>query len=73
MKVLSNMQEKKWENVLKHLRLKLKFILKRKLGNEKIWVYRLEKKPYFTYGKKNQIGKVSTLLLILILSHGTAI
>ena len=32
-----------------------------------------EKKPYFRYGKLAQIGKISKLLLILILTYGTAI
>ena len=37
-------------------------------------VYQLEKKPYFPYGKRVQIEKVSKLLLILIiLTHATAI
>ena len=39
----------------------------------KLWLYKLEKEPYFPYGKRAQIGKVSKLLLILILTHGTAI
>ena len=33
----------------------------------------MEKEPYFPYGKRNQIGKVSKLLLIIILAHATAI
>ena len=32
-----------------------------------------EKKPYFPYGKLAQIGKISKLLLVLILTYGTAI
>ena len=36
-------------------------------GNGKLWLYQLEKEPY------SQIGKISKLLLILILTHGTVI
>ena len=32
-----------------------------------------EKKPYFPYGKLAQIGKISKLLLVVILTYGTAI
>ena len=56
-----------------YLSLKLKFIPKKKLGNGKLWLYQLKKEPYFPYEKRAQIGKVSKLLLILILTHGTAI
>ena len=58
-----------WEKLLNHLGLKLKFIPKKKLGNGKLWLYQLEKKPYFLYGKRTQIGNVSKSLLILILTH----
>ena len=41
---------RKWEKALKHhLSLKLKFIAKKKLGNGKLWLYQLEKEPYFGY------------------------
>ena len=39
----------------------------------KLWLYQLEKKPYFPYGKRAEIKKVSKLLLTLILTHGEAI
>ena len=39
----------------------------------KLWLYQLEKKPYFSYGKRAEIKKVSKLLLTLILTHGEAI
>ena len=67
---------KKMRNIktLKHyLSLKLKFIPKKKLGNRKLWLYQLEKESYVPYGKGPQIGKVSKLFLIIILTHGTAI
>ena len=43
------------------------------LGNGKLWLYPLEKESYFPYGKRAHIAKVSKLLLILILTHGTVI
>ena len=65
---------RKSEKMLKnYLSFKLKFIPKKKLGNGKLWLYQLEREPYFPYGKRAQIGKVSKLLLILIITHGTAI
>ena len=65
---------RKLEKMLKnYLSFKLKFIPKKKLGNGKLWLYQLEREPYFPYGKRAQIGKVSKLLLILIITHGTAI
>ena len=33
----------------------------------------MEKEPYFPHGKRAQIGKISKLLLILILTLGIAI
>ena len=33
----------------------------------------MEKESYFPYGKRGQVGKVSKLFLILILTYGTAI
>ena len=40
-----------------------------KPGNGKLWIYQQKKEPYFPYEKRAQIGKVSKLLLILILTH----
>ena len=53
--------------------MKVKFIPKKKLGNGKLWLYQLEKEPYFPYGKGAQIEKVNKLLLILIVTYRTVI
>ena len=53
------MEEKDKKSLKHYLSLKLKFLPKKKLNlkklNEKLWLYHLEKKAFFPYGKRAQI------------------